>query len=98
MCCQTAKNPIIKSDLDVMMDVLGHSGEAVAGAVRGLLARAPLAGAQGGARGEEVGGGQGHQAPQEQEKRRSHPRYSNPSKKFYLGKLEYQKSGMEYLT
>ena len=68
------KNPIIKSDLDVMMDVLGHSGEAVAGAVRGLLARAPLAGAQGGARGEEVAGGQVHQAPQEQEKHRCHPR------------------------
>ena len=57
-----------------MMDVLGHSGEAVAGAVRGLLARAPLAGAQGGARGEEVGGGQGHQAPEEQEKHSCHPR------------------------
>ena len=78
-----------------MMDVLGHSGEAVAGAVRGLLARAPLAGAQGGARGEEVGGGQGHQAPQEQEKRRCHPRDKIPSKKFILGKLDYQKRGME---
>ena len=56
------------------MDVLGHSGEPFSRAVCGLLARAPLAGAQGGARGEEVAGGQGHQAPQEQEKHRCHPR------------------------
>ena len=44
----------IKSHLDVMMDILGHRGQPFARAVCSLLPRAPLARAEGGARGEEV--------------------------------------------
>ena len=57
-----------------MMDVLGHSGEPFSRAVCGLLARAPLAGAEGGAGGEEVRRGGVHQAAhQQQEQHGRHP-------------------------
>ena len=57
-----------------MMDVLGHSGEPFARAVCSLLARAPLAGAEGGAGGEEVRRGEVHQAHHQQHEQHSrHP-------------------------
>ena len=58
-----------------MMDVLGHRGQPFARAVCGLLARAPLAGAEGGAGGEEVRGGEVHHQAHhhQQEQHGSHP-------------------------
>ena len=65
---------LIKSHLDIMMDVLRHSGEPFSRAVCGLLARAPLAGAEGGAGGEEVRRGGVHQAAQQQQEQHGrHP-------------------------
>ena len=61
------------SHLHIMVDVLRHGGEPFARAVGGLLARAPLAGAQGGAGGEEVRRGEVHQAHHQQEQHSCHP-------------------------
>ena len=64
----------LKSHLDVMMDILRHRGQPFARAVCSLLPRAPLARAEGGARGEEVWGGEVHQAHHhQQEQHGRHP-------------------------